>query len=95
MRRAYIFVYSEHLGAREEMKKILDSIPQIVNWRFELPNSFYLISESTAQQLCDLIADKCGEKAKRGFLVAEINANRQGFLDKESWTLLTEKHLPR
>jgi len=89
MNNAYIFLYNDDIGTREEVKKFIDSRREIVNWRYELPNSFFLISPNSAQELSAIIRSFTGEKGK--FLVAECGANRQGWLDRETWTFFREK----
>jgi hypothetical protein len=93
MRCAYILVYNDEAGGRNEMKGFIDAIPEILNWRYELPNCFYLISDKSAGELTDLLRKKTGDKG--AFIIAELNNNRQGWLDKESWELISTKHLPK
>jgi hypothetical protein len=93
MRRAYILVYNGDSGGRNEMRDFLEAIPDILNWRYELPSSFYLISEKSAKELANQIRKKTGNKG--AFIVAELNENAYGWLDKESWALIQERHLPR
>ena len=90
MNRAYLFVYGDDLGTREEVKTILEAIPQIVNWRYEMPNSFYLISSETAETLSALIRMESG-KDKPTFLVVEILSNRYGWLNPEGWEFIRKK----
>ena len=51
MKKAYIFIYSDSFGTREEVKTGLNNIGIIFDWRHELPNSFYLTSESNAEEI--------------------------------------------
>ena len=93
MIKAYIFVYSDNLGSREEVKKCIDSIPQVNTWRYDMPNSFYLISENSADEIARAIHDFTG---KTRFLVSEITPNKQGWLSKETWHLINnKKHKPK
>lgn len=88
MRKAYILVYSDSLGTREVVKNCLNNIGLIIHWRHDMPNSFYIISESSAQELSDSIVKKLGKKR---FLITEISSNKQGMLPKETWDLINNK----
>jgi len=90
MKKNYLFVYADSLGDREAVKKIIDSIPQIDNWLYDIPNSFYLKSESSADHLVDLIKEKV--KAEHlVYFITEIHSNRQGYLTKDVWDFLNQK----
>jgi 5-methylcytosine-specific restriction endonuclease McrA len=94
MRKAYILVYSDTLGSREEVKAALNALPQVKTWRHDLPHCFYIISEEEAATLAPLIREKCGNKGR--FIILEVGANKQGWLTPESWFLLNNKrHKPK
>ena len=88
MRKAYLFVYSNDLGTREIVKNAVDSIESIILWRYDLPNSFYLISTSSAIELSKTIRMKLGDKR---FIITEISSNKQGWLPQKSWHLINNK----
>ena len=81
--KVFILVYTDTLGTREEIQKFLDSRQEILSWRAELPNCFYLISESDTPYLSGLI--RGFDRGNASFLVMEMHTNRQGWLDPESW----------
>ena len=87
MIHVYLFVYSDRTGDRESMKNMLNSIPEIVNWRYDMPNSFYLQTEKSAQELTDIFVRKLNKNDKR-FLISEITNNRQGYLPGDTWKFL-------
>lgn len=85
----YIFVYSNSFGDREAVKSILNSIPAVQNWRYDLPNTFYIVSDKTANELATLIMAK---RPNKRFIIAEISkGNRQGWLPKDTWNFLNNK----
>ena len=43
MSNFYLFIYSDSLGNREEVKDILNDIPDVLSWRYDMPNSFYIV----------------------------------------------------
>jgi hypothetical protein len=89
MRKAYLFVYADKFGTREEVTKCVDNISEVITWRYDMPNSFYLISEHTADQLAHAIHDYTG---KTSFIVSEITSNKQGWLSPDTWYLINNKH---
>lgn len=91
-RRAYIFIYNDEVGSRDELMEYIDSVPKILNWRFDMLHAFYLVSELDAEQLADKILEYSGGKGR--FLIAEIHHNRQGWLPKKTWRFIKRKHLP-
>lgn len=82
----YLFVYSDSVGSREDVIKAMDQIHPILDWRYDISNCFYVVSDATAQTLSHMFR----EQIPRGrFLFVEITRNRQGFLPKEAWEFIT------
>jgi len=86
-RRAYLFVYAADLGDREDVKDHLDDLPEVLHWRCDLPNAFYLVSDVSADEL----ANKIRPLGDGRFIVTEIPANSQGWLPSRSWEIITKK----
>ena len=93
MKHAYLFIYNDSVGTREQVKEFLNKRQEISNWRYDLPNMFYLISEKSAQELYEIIQEF--NKERGFFLICEAGQNRQGWLPEKTWTLLRERHKPR
>ncbi len=91
-RRSYLFVYSDDLGTREQVKDYIDSVREIVNWRYELPNSFFLVSDLSAHDLAQKIRAFSKDKGK--FIISELTSNKQGWLVPKTWKIINEKALP-
>ena len=89
--KTYLFVYANTLGDRDNVKQVLESIPSIKNWRCDMPNSFYIWSDSSAQDIVTAIADKVGDATSKRFLVVEITSNKQGYLTKDTWAFINQK----
>jgi hypothetical protein len=89
VRRAYLLVYSDLLGSRIEVTDCVDSIPEVYTWRYDMPNSFYLISDCDATEIAEAIREYLGNKGR--FIVAEVNDNRNGWLPPKTWHLLRHK----
>ena len=89
MKLAYLLIYSDLMGTREQVKTFLDRRPEISHWRYDLPNTFYLVSELSARNLYDIVQEF---NQKRGrFLICEVGSNKEGWIPKETWALLNEK----
>jgi hypothetical protein len=89
MPKAYIFIYSQRFGDREFVKGVVNRIPEITNWRYDLPNTFYLVSELSADELAKRVTEVAGKKARH--LITELSENSQGLLPRKTWHLLNEK----
>lgn len=91
MKKVYLFVYSNSLGGRDEVRSIVDSISQITNWIYDMPNSFFLQSDSTANQLIDLIKAKIKGEGQ-SFFITEVDKNRQGYITQDMWNFINNKN---
>lgn len=58
------------------------------SWRYDMPNSFYICSQSTAQELTDIFLLHLQNAINYRFLIIEISENRQGFLPKDTWNFI-------
>lgn len=94
MRKVYLLVYSSMAGARDEIRDWADSSRLVISWRYDLPSSFYLISESTASDLANDLRDYTGRTGR--FLITKVSEDRAGWLPPETWYLLRhKKHKPK
>lgn len=90
--KAYLFVYSDSLGTRDQVKNCLSTIKQVYTWRYDMPNSFYLLSEYSANEIATSIRQVLGNQ--RFFITEIFGSNKQGWLSKETWHLINhKKHL--
>lgn len=89
MAKSYLLVYSDVFSTRENLIEALNSCSTVRFWRYDMPNTFYLTSESSAFEISDELANKINSDGK--YIVLEYNGNAQGVLTKESWYLLNNK----
>ncbi len=76
------------------MGAILNKIKDIVHWRYDITNAFYIISEADAQPLATQFRELVGDKGR--FIITEISSNYFGWLTTESWYLIKNKqHKPK
>ena len=88
-RRAYLLTYSSGVGTREDIRDFIDSRPEILNWRYDTPHAFYLISESDADEIAERILKFTDGEGR--FLITEVAENSQGWLPRGAWRFLNEK----
>ena len=88
MKKIYILSYADSLGTRTEVKECINNIDIIETWRYDMPNSFYLISEHNSKDIGKAIREKIN---KGRFLISEIGENYYGWLPDESWHLIKYK----
>ena len=88
MKKAYLFVYNDDVGTRDEVKKTLSEMPEITHWRYDMPNCFYVISEASAKQLAEHLRQL---KPNGMFIFTEMAGNEYGWLTSESWYLIQKK----
>jgi hypothetical protein len=91
MKKSYLFVYDNEVGTRDQVKAWLDSMDEVLDWRYEIPNSFYLISEKSAKELSEHFHQVSGQRKNVGFIITEIVDNSFGWLDGKSWYLIQNK----
>lgn len=93
MRKSYAFIFNSNLGTNEEIKNYLNASEYIVTWRKELDSAYFFVSDYTAKEVYADVSQYFGE-GKGTFLITEVISNKQGLLNKRSWSLLNEKRLP-
>jgi hypothetical protein len=89
MRKSYLLVYSDSLGTRDEIKDCLNNMPEIIHWRYDIPQCFYIVSEEDATVIANKLRELRGNKGR--FIISEITVNRQGWLPRQSWYLINNK----
>ena len=83
--KTYFLAYGNDLGTRDELKSVLNSIPEIKGWRYDMPNTFYIHSEMPHGELISLIRSKCGGKGR--CLLIEMGS-QHGWLPKDTWAFI-------
>jgi hypothetical protein len=90
MRRVCMLVYSETLGSRAQVKAALNTIPEVLTWRYDLPNAFYFVTEHEPSRVSEALRTACGGKGR--FLLTElVDGQYWGWLPAESWYFIKNK----
>lgn len=93
MKKSYIFIFNESLGSDQKVYDYVNDSQLIITWRKELNNAFFIISRNSAQEIYEEVSRYFGQ-GKGTFLISEVSSNKQGLLNKRSWSLLNDKKLP-
>jgi hypothetical protein len=94
MKKVYLLAFSDSAAKRDQMAKFLDKIPEVITWRYDLPNAIYVVSEADAGVLTKKLRELTADKGR--FIFSEIGTNRNGWLTPESWYLIENKtHKPK
>lgn len=84
--KAYIISFYQQEISDDELAGFLDSQDEILNWRKEIPNSVFVVSNDNAHTLSKLIENEFPQST---FLVSEyVPYNSDGLLDEETWAFL-------
>ena len=84
----YLFHYSSQFS-RGQMKKFLDSRPDILYWVTCLPNSFFIVSTASAAELTDAIHQQFTDKGG-SFIFLNTRGERDGWLPESVWDLIAK-----
>lgn len=81
----YLFVYDNSLGTRQRIVDVLSSISEVRHWRYDMPNSFYIDSEASAEALTNKIRNLCGGNGR--CIMVKLNSF-YGWLPDKTWAFL-------
>lgn len=81
----YLLIYSDAVGTRDEIIDVLNHMNSVSDWRYDIPNSFYVVSDVSASLLSHMFREKLPSGR---FLFVEITGNRQGFLPRGAWDFI-------
>lgn len=84
--KAYIISFYQQEISDDELVGFLDTRDEILNWRKELPNTVFVVSNHNAQIISMIIGEEFPESS---FIVSEyVPYNSDGLLDEEAWNFL-------
>ena len=80
------------MGTQVQVGELLNKIPEVTLWRYDMPNAFYVISEASAQMIGEKLQALVSGKGR--CLITEISPNGFGWLTNESWYIIRNKEKP-
>ena len=87
-RWAYILVFDDALGTRQEIQAFLDTKPEILNWYACMSNAIFIVSDKTAATLRTIISEFNASK-NANFIILDVKTDRQGWLPKKAWDFMS------
>ena len=87
--KKFLLVYSNSLGSREKLVRVLNSIQAVKNWRYDMPNCFYLITEMDPKELINAIRHECGDNGR--CIIVEMT-DFHGWLPPDTWSFLRKNY---
>ncbi|UTZ27771.1 hypothetical protein HB761_14060 [Vibrio campbellii] len=90
MKKAYVLVYNDGLGTREQLIEALNQCRTVITWRYDMANAIYIISENTADEIAKDL-ETIRPPGNSRYLLLEYNGNAQGRATEETWYLLNNK----
>jgi hypothetical protein len=92
LKSLYILLYNDRVGDREAVKKAVDDCPYISTWRYDLPHSFYLVSESGAKTIAKWLRERM--PSGQFTVVKADTADFWGWGYDATWFLFRNKRTP-
>lgn len=87
-RWAYILVFDDGLGTRQEVQSFLNTRSEILNWYACMSNAIFIVSDQTAAALQKIISEyNAGKNAN--FIILDVKTDRQGWLPRKAWDFIS------
>lgn len=83
MSNAYLYVFTGKDFGREEVGEFLDTIENVDNWFFSMPNSVFIVGTVPARRMSKMLVEKFGQH--RHFITLISKSARAGWMPKEHW----------
>ncbi len=95
MNWAYLLIFNDEVGTRQEVLDFLDSVKEITYWYVCMPHAVFFTSTLTAGGISDLFKQRFGTDKGQRFFITEVHKDRQGWLPKQVWHMLKNPDDPR
>ena len=90
MKKVFLFVHNEGVEKRQYLADILDRMPEVIAWRYDMISCFYIVSESSAKTLAERIRAETGGTLER-MIVTAITTDYWGWATQDTWYLVANK----
>lgn len=85
MSRAYLYVFTLKNFDRKTVSEYLDTIEDVDTWFYSMPNSMFIVGNTTAKKLSSALIEKFGQH--RHFITTVSKKDRAGWMPKKHWAL--------
>lgn len=84
--RNYLLVFSDRIGTSQYVSSLLNRLPIVEHWRYDMSHAILIKSHSSANELYKALK----ELVPIGrFFITEISSdNRQGYMSTKSWEFI-------
>jgi len=89
--KTYVIILGTQFERRSDVQDFLNGMREVSYWYGVLPRCIFCTSSLSANELSNRIIKKFPDKE---FLVMEASENRQGWLPKDAWHLLSNPNDP-
>jgi hypothetical protein len=91
MKKIYLLIYSSALGTRDQVKALLDEMPEVISWRYEIPYSFFIISERTKKEIGLVLHERAHDPKQARILVVDITNDTSiyGWISRDTWNYIS------
>ena len=92
---AYLLVFNDKLGTRDQVKDFIDKLPEVTYWYYCLPHAMFLTATGSAGHISDELKRQFGTEDGKRWFITEVHQDRQGWLPKQVWHMLKNPKSPR
>jgi hypothetical protein len=85
---SYLLLFDDEAGSLDCVRRFIDTHPDILNWYHILPNSFFIVSERTADQLANIFRRFTNDKGR--FIILDTKSDRSGWLPLKAWQFMAD-----
>ncbi|MDO3383036.1 hypothetical protein [Gilvimarinus algae] len=91
--KSFILIYNGGAEEREKLIKIIDDMPEIYTWRYDMISCIYLLSNHTAQEIYHSLKNRYPSIGRH--IITQFGNDYWGELTGESWHFLEKcEHAP-
>ncbi|MBL0592640.1 hypothetical protein [Aeromonas veronii] len=91
--KSFIFIFNGGADEREKLVKILDQLPEVNTWRYDMLSCIYILSDHTAKEIQEAIKQHYPSIGRH--MITSLGNEYWGELTGESWHFLEKcEHAP-
>lgn len=87
--KSFVLIFNGGSEERDKLKKVLDEIPEVCSWRYDMVSCIYILSNHSAKTLYDGIKSKYPDIGRH--LITEFGSDYWGELTELSWKFLENR----
>ncbi|MGZ0708066.1 hypothetical protein ACWPKO_06980 [Coraliomargarita sp. W4R53] len=84
----YILVFSDPVGTKDEVKKVVDEMDEVTTWYLCMSNAIFIRSNYDSASLSNRFREYTKDKGR--FMIIDLDTDRNGWLPKKAWEFIKE-----